>query len=288
MRERVESQLNMWKIYTLPMESVVVSGGVGTLRLLAAIDGYRLVTLTSSLNASSSVPALVSPDVWDHLLMPEGVLIGGHAVWRDMPLQWAEQFPITSGIPRGCLMLDQPDEVQIWDPGDRAPILVHPFSVIEYSEGPTLPHDFIFAAADTSNPTHRKGLGDFFERHRNEDGHDGTYLLSADIAQPMWDATFGSPAAMRASKGAELRVLEERIKEIVNGQDCVDSLRHMLSDVEMHADRKRLSEKAGIPFQRWAANGISHADQVVRLIDAAVRSNQQQALLYAVKLEFPQ
>jgi hypothetical protein len=97
MRERVGSQLNRWENYTLPMESVVVSGGVGTLRLPAANDDYRLVTLTCSLNASSGVPTLVAPSVWHHLRMSEGVLISGQATWRDMPLQWGEQFPIVSG-----------------------------------------------------------------------------------------------------------------------------------------------------------------------------------------------
>lgn len=288
MRERVGSQLNRWENYTLPMESVVVSGGVGTLRLPAATDGYRLVTLTSSLNASSGVPTLVAPNVWHHLRMSEGVLIGGQATWRDMPLQWVDQFPIVSGIPRGCLVLDDPDEVHVVDEGNRAPILVHPFSVMEYWDGQTLLHDFIFAAADTSYVGYRKDLENFFERHRHKDGRDGRYLLSADVAQPIWDATYGSPAEMQTSKGPELRLLQERVKEVMIGQDCIDSLRRMLSDVETHADLKRLSEKAGIPFQRWAATGISHAEHVVRLIDAAVQADQQQALLYAVKLEFPQ
>lgn len=288
MRERVGSELNRWKDYTLPMESVVVSGGVGTLRLPAAIDGYRLITLTCSLNASSGVPTLVAPDVWHKLRLSEGVLISGQATWRDMPLQWAAQFPIVSGIPRGCLLLNNPDRIRVVDEGSRAPTLAYPFSVMQYWVGQTLLHDFIFTSVDTSYGGYRSDLESFFERHRHEDGREGTYLLSADIAQPIWDATYGSPAEMRASKGPELRLLEERVKELMNGQDCIDSLQRLLSGVETHANLSRLSERAGIPAQRWLAIGIRHADQVVRLIDAAVQADKQQALLYAVKLEFPQ
>src|SRR5687768_711668 len=47
-------------------KSQVVSGGVGTLRLPPSQEDYHLVTVTSTGNASAGIPALISPEVWEH------------------------------------------------------------------------------------------------------------------------------------------------------------------------------------------------------------------------------
>ena len=90
---------------------------------------------------------------------------------------------------------------------------------------------------------------------------------------------------MRASRGAQLRLIAKRAEEAVNGENCIDALLHKLSNVETHSDLRRLSEKAGIPFRRWSASGIGIGEAAARLVDAAVQLDKQQALLHAVMME---
>ncbi len=70
-----------WRTFPPLGKSSKVVGGIGTMRLAPATDGYRLGTLTLGLNASAGVPALISPEVWDGLgsmrgLSSEGKLAG--------------------------------------------------------------------------------------------------------------------------------------------------------------------------------------------------------------------
>ena len=66
-----------------------------------------------------------------------------------------------------------------------APVQAHPFSIMEYWDGDTQLHDFVFATADTSEPSFRRDLSKFFERYRNDKGREGTYLIASDIADPL-------------------------------------------------------------------------------------------------------
>ena len=285
-QDGIESRMGGWKTYRPPFKTMMVRGGVGTLKLPPADDGFRLVTVTMTLNASAGIPALVAPDVWNSLALSEGALIRLRARWRAMPLRWAEQFPVVAGIPRGCLVLDVPNQIEPFN--ERAPVMVHPFSVMEYWDGSTLLHDFVFATADTRDRGFRLDLERFFEEYRKANGRDGSYLLAADVAEPMWDAVFASPAEMRASRTPQLRLIERRAEEAMNGQSFIEALLRNLSSVGEHADLARLSTRAGIPPQRWKAAGISLAEQAARLVDVAVESKRQQALLQAVVEEFQQ
>lgn len=285
-RERpaqIESETGGWRVYTPQGKSGKVLGGVGTLRLPPAEDGYRLVTITANYNASAGVPALISPDVWEHHRLGEGSnIVHGTAFWRDMPQKWAAQFPVIEGIPRGCLVLDKVDAIQGVE--QRAPVLIHPFSIMEYWEGDMQLHDFVYATADSREPGFRDELSGFFEAYRKDKDRDGRYLTAADIANPMWDAVFSDPEDMRARKAAELRLIERRVAEAAKGQDVVAALLRKLCTVGDIADLKRLSEKAGIRWRRWSRGG-SIAEESTRLVQAAVEDEMEQPLLYAVQLE---
>jgi hypothetical protein len=273
--------------YTPQGKSQLVSGGVGTLRFPPAEDGFRLVTITSTHNASAGVPALISPNVWERCKLAEGSILNILGVpWRPMPQKWAVQFPVICGIERGCLVFTDVSAVEVREQG--APVLAHPFSIMEYWNGSIQLHDFVYATGDTSEKEFRRDLSSFFEHYRNDKGREGIYLTTSDIADPMWNATFADPAEMRASKGPQLRLIEKRAKEAVNGQKSIDALLRSLSSLDTRTDLLRLSEKAGIPSRRWSTSGISLGDEAARLVDAAVQSNKQQALLHAIMLELPQ
>jgi hypothetical protein len=278
----IESETDRWRTYKPQGKSQQVSGGIGTLRFPPAVDGYRLVTLTTSYNGSTGVPALVSPEVWDHHHLAEGCIIDGSAAWRPLPQQWDVLFPVVRGIPRGCLMIDQ---VQNISPRDRdAPIQVHPFSVMEYWDGSAQLHDFVYASADTGASQFRGNIETFFDSYRQANDRQGRYLVSADISEPMWDAVFSSPEDMRYRKEAQLRLIEARVRDAANGQKVVEALIKELSRLKSVVDLKRLSVDAGIDPNRWSEGGLI-AEESARLVDKAVQSEKQQALLQVVLLE---
>jgi len=284
---QIEVETGNWRTYTPQGKSRLVSGGVGTLRFPPATDGFRLVTITSTHNASAGVPALVSPDVWDHWNLAEGSVVNISDIpWRPMPQEWAAQFPVIRGIKRGCLVLSKVAAVEVKEQG--APVQVHPFSIMEYWNENIQLHDFVYATGDTRSKGFRRDVSQFFESYRNDKGREGSYLTTSDIADPMWDATFADPAEMRASRGPQLRLIEKRAEEAVSGPGSIDALLRKLSSLDSHSDLMRLSEKAGIPSPRWSSFGISLGEEAARLVDVAIQSNKQQALLHAVMLELPQ
>lgn len=281
-RAQIERESQGWTLYEPAGKSRKVLGGVGTLRLTPAEDGFRLCTVASGYNASAGIPALISPEVWEHHCLAEGTIIQGKARWRDMPQKWAAQFPVVKGIPRGCLVIDKVDEIR--NTGRRAPVQVHPFSIMEYWDGDTQLHDFVYATADSTDHGFRGDLTEFFEVYRKEKDRHGIYLTAADIAEPMWDATFTDPAEMRVRKAAQLRLIERRLADAAKDQDVVAALLRRLSAVGSTTDLRRLSEKSGIPWRRWSQPGLI-TEEAQRLVDAAIEDKKEQALLYALQLE---
>ncbi|WFU40782.1 hypothetical protein QA640_42640 [Bradyrhizobium sp. CB82] len=280
---QIESKSDGWLTYTPRGKSQTVSGGVGTLKLSPSESGYRLATLTASCNASTGVPALISPDVWDHHRLREGsVIVCGATRWRAMPLQWAAQFPIMQQLPRGCLVLDNVENVL--DVEDGAPIQAHPFSIMEYWDGPVRLFDFVYATADTRDEGFRADLSRFFEAYRLANDREGNYLTAADIAEPMWDAEFTSPESLRRDQRAQLRLIERRVEDTIRGIDFTEVLVKRLSQAAGLTDLKRISANAGIEWRRWSQGGAI-GDEATRLVEYAISSGKQQALLYSLQYE---
>lgn len=280
---QIESKSNGWLTYTPRGKSQTVSGGVGTLKLSPSESGYRLATLTASCNASTGVPALIAPDVWDHHRLREGSIIDcGATRWRAMPLHWAAQFPVMRQLPRGCLILDKVEN--LLDVEDGAPIQAHPFSIMEYWDGPVRLFDFVYATADTRDESFRADLCRFFEAYRVANDRAGNYLTAADIAEPMWKAEFTSPESLRSEQGAQLRLIERRVEDTIRGIDFTEVLIKRLSQAASLTDLKRISANAGIEWRRWSQGGAI-GDEATRLVEDAISSGKQQALLYSLQYE---
>jgi hypothetical protein len=277
-----ESETERWITFKPKGKSQLVSGGVGTLKFPPSEDGFRMITLTTSHNASTGVPALVSPKVWKSHGLTEGTIVNGRARWAPLPLQWSTQFPVVLGVPRGCLILDDVAATKVME--QNAPVQVHPFSVMEYWEGPAQLHDFVYITVDTGDPDLRRTTADFFEEYRTKNGRDGHYLLAADISDPLWEATFTSPAEMRLNKAVELRLIEARVAERARGEDVTEALIRNLGRFAGTDDLKRLSQDADIPWRRWSKGGRI-ADEAARLVAEAVELGKQQKLLQFVMLE---
>lgn len=283
----IENMGRDWMVYRPIGKSQKVSGGVGTQKFPPSENGYRMITLTTSLNASAGVPALISPEVWQARRLGEGSVISSRKSfrWQPIPMSWAREFPIVRGISRGCLFLDDPDPITSSD--EIAPILVHPYSVMEYWAKETLLHDFVYASAVAGDACFRGDIEEFFEQYRKANGREGIYLTASDIAMPMWDAVFLSPKDMRENKAYELGLIEARLKDALKGEAVVEALLQKLASLPTVDDLRRISSNAGLGWRRWSQGGRL-VDEVARLVAKAIETERHYALFQAVQMEFTQ
>jgi hypothetical protein len=287
----VEHRTATWVTYRpLAKSQRVLMGGIGTLRLPPAQDGYRLVTLTTTCNVSAGVPALVSPEVWEHHRLQEGAVLAGRARWCPMARGWWSHFESARHLPpRGYLILEGADAVQLYDADRRVPTLIHPFTVMEYYQGAVELFDYVYAAADTGESGYRGRLERFFDGYKDRHERYGRYLLSGDMVNPLWDARFAAPEDLRRADptaGSQLRVLEARVRESHLGQDATESLLEALSTVcETSDDVKLLSDEAGIPPNVWFGGGTV-AEVCNQLVALAVDRDKVAALIEVVAAHY--
>lgn len=281
-----------WHTYPPPTKSVRVMGGIGTLRLPPSEDGARLVTLTSGLNASAGIPALISPEVWDKIREQgpaEGRLIRLPAGvrWQPMALGWAAQFQATSDVPRGYLVIRDPDAVEVLD--DIAPILIHPFSVMEYREGAKELFDFVFATADTAED-YRGRLEVFFADYAQAKDRYGRYLLAGDVVHPIWKADFNTPAELRRTDpaaGSQLALLEKRVRQHMLGDDTIECVLEALAKIS-HAsvDLEEISRDIGIEPGRWLRGGAL-TELASQLVEAVLLQDKLEPLIETIAKRHP-
>jgi len=254
-------------------KSQIVVGGVGTLKLPPSSQGYRIGTVTMSANVSTGVPVLVSPDVWDWHALHEGALIRlQQPVWTQMPLEWSERFP-SRGHPVGCLLLSDPKVLTVVD--RDAPTQIHPFTIMSYADDTAEMFDFVFATGVTSDSDHRQKLEEFFESYKSRSGRQGKYLISADIADPLWDSEFASPQELsraNPSAASHLKMLERRVRDRLFGNDTERELLRELSALPDIDYLRRVSTLAGIEPSTWQAGG-SIADAAAQFLARTTRAH---------------
>ena len=139
------------------------------------------------------------------------------AQWRGMAERWADNSRQSEGIPRGYFVLDQ--SAKIYRTDEKAPLQIHPFSIMEYSAGSVQLLDYVYTTAYTNELKYRGEVIQFFDQYRKDMGRQGKYLLGCDDAEPLWDALFNSPEELRRARPAQLRLIEARIYDAINGQD---------------------------------------------------------------------
>jgi hypothetical protein len=282
----VQYESKGWKTLHPYGKSEKVVGGIGTLKIPPSEREYRLITLSAGHNASSGIPALVSPEVWEGRKLKEGHVINFTARWQPMTAEWASRFPSIKGIPRGYLVLSDPAQIQ--NVSDvTTPTQIHPFTVMEYTHGNAILFDFVFATADTAGKHYRKELEGFFDGYKRDAGRDGRYLLSADINNPLWDAEYDSPAALRGDAGAQaqLGLLEARVRQISFKGKSLTAILDFLTDNYDDVSMRRISDAVGIPPAQWYASGISTAALAARFLDKCVKREKVEVLLDAVALD---
>jgi hypothetical protein len=238
-----------WQAFAPLTKSEKVMGGLGTFRLPPAEDGTRLVTLTTSYNASAGVPALVTADVWDKIGQAgpcEGRLLEGAARWQPMAGGWAARFKSTRDVPRGYLVLDNPDAITTIDA--LAPIQIHPFTIMEYRAGSNELFAYVYATGDTAYSDYRGYLSEFFDAYKDEGGRFGRYLLA-----------------------------EGTIEEVLVALGSV---------ARSEADLRRLSHDVGIEPDFWLRSGTP-AEMRSEFVDEVVRQKKLAELVEVIALQAP-
>ena len=243
----IEVTSEEWIVYSPPGKSQLVSGGIGTLKLLPDEGGNRLVTLSTSHNASCGVPTLISPEVWEHYKLGEGDVLCGQATWRQMLPGWSNRFLSIRGIPRGCLLIEESSQISVV--GRNQPMEFHPCTVMEYSSGDALLYDYVYATADTRFGNYRKGLERFFDEYRFRNGRGGNYLLPADHYDPLFDAEFSELDALKKTMSgrSQLHLLEERVRHNSFSGRTLDELAQFMAEYCDNNDLRAICREIHVP-----------------------------------------
>ena len=275
LRDRASAEIELesdeWLSYSPPGKSMQVHGGIGTLRFPPDDNGRHLLTLTCGVNASGGIPVLAGDDVWQKLGGAAAVdgrsIVHAEGIWRQMETQWAQRFIGVRGFPRGYMIVASADDIEVQD--SAMPVQFHPFSIMEYEKGDSRLFDFVYATADSRVPDWRTKVSEFFDDYRSREKRFGRYLTSADIADPLWDADYLSPADLRRSDAgnrSHLELLTARVQDRMRGDDLIETTLRALGRVcSSHNELGVLSDDLAVPRGSWQTGG-SLADNAAAFV----------------------
>jgi len=271
------------RTYQPYISSIIVLGGIGTLKFPPDNAGNQLVTLSVGHNASSGVPAIISAEVWEHHKLGDGDVVSGYAHWQKMTTGWAERFPSIRGIPRGYLIISDPRQINVLE--RKKPIQFHPCTVMEYYKDDAILYDFVYAGADTSVENYRQKLENFFNEYKNKDERYGHYLLAAEInaANPLWHANYTSPEDLYTKQGSEsqLFLLQERVRAHSFKDKTIDELIQVLAHNFDNDDLQEISRDIGISPAHWFTSERA-AISAIQLLDICVQRKKVEELVDAL------
>ena len=245
--------------------------------------GNRLATLSCGHNASSGVPVIISSEVWEHHKLCEGDIVSGDAKWQGIPLGWAERFPSIKGIPRGCLVIKHPSQINFLRER-KQPVQFHPCTVMEYEAGDTTLYDFVYATADTSVSDYRQKLERFFEEYKTRNQRYGRYLIPADQSQPLFDAEYAGSSNQDGK--SQLRLIEERVHLRSFKGQTIDELLRVLASNCSNDDLQALSRDIQLNPNVWFT-GMAAARSAVQLLDICLQRNKVEELVDALAMQKP-
>jgi hypothetical protein len=282
----IAKQSKQWIEFYPPGKSKKVLGGIGTILLPPNDEGKRLLSISSSCNASLGIPVLIFPDVFDSLNLKQGDAISiKNARWQPLDVSWSKRFASTQGIPRGCLIIDSPEKIEI---NQRdVPVAYHPFSIMEYQKGDSLLFDFVYLTVDSKLDNVRKEIEEFFKYYASKENRHGKYLLNPNMVQPIFETQYSSPMEMQQpSEKAKIELLYKRIRNVSFKRTTLDKLIEMLPhyyDSSMAV--KRLAKNVGVSqaiFQEDNAASMS-----AQLINYCSDENKIEELTDRMIVEYP-
>jgi len=280
-------QSKEWTEFYPPGKSKKVLGGIGTLLLPPTDDGKIIMSVSASCNASTGIPLLIFPEVLDAHKLKQGnfVSIRG-AKWQPMNIQWASQFDSVIGIPRGYLIIDKPEKIEVFN--DNYPVVYHPFSIMEYEYKDTILYDFVYATADSKVENIDLLIEKFFKEYRKKDGRNGEYLLNPNIIKPIFASRYLSPKELqKPSERAKLKLLYERVR---NSHFNGIAIEKLVNEVPKFYSSKEsiitLARNIGVNPQNLADD--SATSMSAQLISICIEKEKVEVLIDRMVIDYPQ
>lgn len=280
-------QSKEWTEFYPPGKSKKVLGGIGTLLLPPTDDGKIIMSVSASCNASTGIPLLIFPEVLDAHKLKQGnfVSIRG-AKWQPMNIQWASQFDSVIGIPRGYLIIDKPEKIEVFN--DNYPVVYHPFSIMEYECKDTILYDFVYATADSKVENIDLQIEKFFKEYRKKDGRNGEYLLNPNIIKPIFESRYLSPKELqKPSEKAKLKLLYERVR---NSHFNGIAIEKLVNEVPKFYSSKEsiitLARNIGVNPQNLADD--SATSMSAQLISICIEKEKVEVLIDRMVINYPQ
>lgn len=285
-QEDVAIESEQWIELHPPGKSKKVLGGIGTLLLPPTDDGKILISVSAGCNASSGIPLLCFPEVYDNLKIRQGdcVFIRG-AKWQPMDVHWASKFASTKNIPRGYLVIDSIDKIEIQKRG--YPIAYHPFSLMEYEYQDSLFYDFVYVTADSKVQNVDTEIERFFNEYAKKEGRNGEYLLNPNIVNPIFQSRYLSPTELtQASEKAKLNLLYERIRRVYFKEQSIEQLMIKLPQYyQSSVSIRTLARNIGVNISLLVED--SAASMSAQLIDICLRRAMIEDLIDRIVFEYP-
>lgn len=226
-------------------------------------DGKAIMSASSNYDASLGVPLLVFPDVAEKLKSSALVRIKG-AKWQAMENSWSKKFISGHDVPRGYLVIDSVDKVEVIENG--YPIFHHPFSIMQYEQNDAYLYDYVYMTANASSPQASAFTSKFFEDYANKDGRYGEYLITSDMVNQLFEAKYQSPSDLnKESERANMNLLYNRIKGAHFNSVSLDQLIVKLPEYyDSVAALKTLARKIGINPNKIAdGSAIDYSSQLI-------------------------
>ena len=275
-----------WTEYTPPGKSKKVLGGIGTILLPVDDMGKRIVSASSSCNSSLGVPLLIFPDVWEYLKLCQGdIVIIKNAKWQSVDLTWSHRFASTRNIPRGYLVIDKIDKIEIIE--RDYPIVDNPFSIMEYQKGDALLYDFVYLTIDSKVNNAKQETEEFFSNYAKKDSRNGRYLINPNMVDPIFDAKYMTPSEMHLpTQKAQIELLYERIKNENFDKITLNELIELLPKYyDSTSSIRRLVKNLGVSVSIIQED--SPASMSAQLINFCLRSNKIEELVDRMMVEYP-
>ena len=286
-KEDIALKSKQWIEFYPPGKSKKVMGGVGTLLLPPTDEGKILLSVSAGCNASTGIPLLCFPEVYDHLKIKQGdcVIIRG-AKWLPMDMHWASKFASTKDIPRGYLVIDSIDKIRVLN--RNYPVAYHPFSLMEYEYQDSLFYDFVYVTADSKVKNVNSEIEHFFKEYAKKEGRNGEYLLNPNIVSPIFESRYSCPSELSStSEKAKLNLLYERIRKTYFKDQSVEVLMIKLPQYyQSSVSVRTLAKKIGLNVSLLVED--SAVNMSFQLIDLCIKKEIVENLVDRLTVDYPQ
>jgi len=286
-QEEIAMQSKQWLEFYPPGKSKKVMGGVGTLLLPPTDDGKRLMSISAGCNASVGIPILFFPEVIDMLKIRQGdCVVIREAKWQPMDTHWASKFASTKDIPRGYLLIDSIDKIEVYK--KDCPIEYHPFSLMEYEHQDSVFYDFVYVTADSKVLDVDSKIQSFFENYAKKDERFGEYLLNPNLVKPIFESRYFCPLELtHASEKAKLNLLYERIRGAHFKGVSVEQLIIKLPQFyQSSMSIRTLAKNIGLNISLFVEDSaVSMSSQ---LINNCIEKTMIESLIDRVAMDYPQ